>query len=175
MIIGSLAEWVGAIATFGATIVALWLGLRTDTRTEAQNTLKKFARDQLLELERWQIGLQKTGPRSDSADSAHTEDRTNAAALVLATNELLPVQRALVLRRLRRIFGKENLQVAVAFAAGTSDPMMVLVRELSGQHRGLPIGALTSSLLHRGLSQESAQSEETQKLMKELTKLNWLR
>lgn len=163
---------MGAVATAAATVVALWLGLRSPERARAADSIRETARHVGRQLDHWTVGLTRHAPR-DRPELSRSEDRLDLSRLLTFADQLLPHRRWLVRRRLARIYGEDNVWFATMQPTETPDQafVAVLFRSVSNGRRIDLVG----SLLHRGMSAAIPEAAVVYELRQELRRLEQLR
>lgn len=113
MQIGTLGEWVGAVATAVATAVALYFGTRDQAlgkdRSDARLAIRRKAADDSTPLRRLLADIDRAAERNDVG---HMADDATVAHYVKLADRLGPVRRFRVRRNLRWLYSQHMIDVA---------------------------------------------------------------
>ncbi|NMM29686.1 MAG: hypothetical protein HHJ10_01200 [Cellulomonas sp.] len=113
MLMGTWGEWVGAAATFAATLVALWFGVRDDVtvkvRRNARREIRGMAGARLRAMEQWRAGVDD--PDGREMEGAPKRDQ-EATAFVRQVDGLGTWRRERGTHILRAIYGERAVRVA---------------------------------------------------------------
>jgi len=154
MQIGSVAEWAGAVATFAATIVALFLAARDEdqrrSRLAARRQIRSMAALRVRELRRLELDEEHSLLRDDLG---YSSDDVELSRYYELSKELGRFRRRRVLGILRDVYGGQPaLDWVELYPAGVEDEtahkaafMRQLLRNPDGGRR------LTTSRLHLAL------------------------
>ena len=113
---GTWGEWFGAVATFAASGVALYFGVRDqakhDDRKDARRELHTFARERLRQMDRWDAGT--ATPDYEAMRNAPTMD-AECARVVLIVDRLAPRRARESEKVLRGVYGDRSVNMAILY------------------------------------------------------------
>lgn len=113
MELGTWGEWFAAVATLGATLAALYLGARDETRRlsaqQARTRVRNLARERLRHMDRWEAQIEE--PDQDTIKDSPTMD-AEAAEFVKACDELSTRRTKRADRLISTIYGERSVLIA---------------------------------------------------------------
>jgi len=117
MEIGTIGEWVGAIATAGATVVALYFGVRDNESAKVRHTaradLHGFAQKRLLHVSRWDAQFEE--PDGERMRGQVLDAECADAMLIVGRMGRVRAKRAT--RVLSELYGARSVKLAQLYPA----------------------------------------------------------